>query len=785
MRVQAFERLCGARALTLSLTLALLLNWMAAPARGQSLPNDGMNIKRVEIRGLQSISEGFVRGVLKTRVASAFQNRQLQEDLRELLRSRKFVNVSADAMVEDGEAVVIFYVEEKPEIRSVEIDGATRFSQEDLFQELAFTAGSVLDRFDIDRGRENIERKYREAGYYYAEVTLDEAALELEDRVIYRVTEGPRVKVRDIQFEGARSFSEVQLRTKVKTQTYIWIFRTGAYDEQTTDRDAIDLQEFYRAEGFLDARVGYRLVFDTVDRTNLTVVFVVEEGPRYTIKEIRLRGSEAFTEESLRGVMTLTPGDILRDEELKADVKRIEDTYGEIGYVAARAITSYDFIEEEPGVVILNIDIAENVRSRFGRITVRGNPRTKDEVVRRELRFYPGEDYNTLKARSAETRLMETGLFSKATITPLLDVDGFREALVEVEEAQTVNFIVGMGVSTDNGVNGQLTIDNRNFDLFDWPRTWGELFRGQAFRGDGQRLRLSAEPGSEVSRFRIDFTEPYLMDTPIRLDTSFYLFQRARQSYDEQRLGTVWSLGRRFESGFLANWALEGAIRVEEVQIDQLRFLASNDILDAKGNSFITSVKGTIARDTTDSRLVPTEGYRIAFSWEQVGALGGDAHFGKPTLSAAWHKTLRTDIFERKSVLSVRGDVGYIVGDAPVFERFHAGGFGSIRAFEYQGVSPRQGLFEDRVGGDFIVLTGAEYSVPLYAETVRGVTFIDMGTVERDFEITSWRVSAGFGLRIIIPFFGPAPMVFDFGFPLASDDLDDERVFSFSFGASF
>jgi outer membrane protein insertion porin family len=183
--------------------------------------------------------------------------------------------------------------------------------------------------------------------------------------------------------------------------------------------------------------------------------------------------------------------------------------------------------------------------------------------------------------------------------------------------------------------------------------------------------------------------------------------------------------------------------------------------------------------------MLPSEGYRISFSWEQVGALGGDFSFSKPTASAAWYKTLRTDIFDRKSILGVHGDVGYIAGDAPVFERFHAGGFGSMRGFDFRGISPRAGIFEDAVGGDFILLTGAEYSFPLYSKTLRGVTFIDMGTVEEGFEITSWRVAVGFGFRLHLDFFGPVPLVFDFGFPIAQDDDDSTRVFNFSIGASF
>lgn len=758
-----------------------------ATAQPQRIP-DGTTIRRVEVTGLKTISEGFVRRSIKTREGQPFLLAQTQEDVRELLRTRKFLNVVADPKMEEGEVVVTFTLQEKPEVTTLEIEGNKRFSSETLYKELSFASGQPLDRFEVNRGRENILRKYREKGFYYAQVDIDEKALEEESRVIYKIVEGPRVKVRHIVFEGVTAFSEVQLLLQVKSQTYFWLFRTGAFDEEVADRDAIDLQAFYRNEAFLDARVGYRLDFTNVARTDVDLVFVVVEGPRYTASEIRVRGDKAIEESRLREVLKLQVGDLARDEVVKADAKRLNDVYGEIGYVDTRVDTSYDFTDQ-PGVAIVNFDITEGGRSQFGRITIRGNKQTKDEVVRRELKFYPGEDYNTVKAHTAEQRLVETGLFSRATITPLEDVDGAREALVDVTEAtDTANFIIGFGVSTDSGVLGQLTIQNRNFDLFDWPRTWGQFFRGRAFRGDGQRIRLSLEPGTEVSRFRIDFTEPYLFDKPLRYDQSIYLYQRRREAYDEQRVGFVPSLSRRFETGWLKGYALEGSVRLEGITIDNIDALAARDITDVKGSSFLTSVKASIVRDTTDSRLTPSKGYRASFSWEQAGLLGGDYDFGRPSISAVWYKTMSTDIYNRKSVLAIRGDAGWIVGDAPTFERFYGGGFGSLRGFAYRGVGPTAGIFKNRVGGDFILLTGAEYSVPLYADTLRGATFLDMGTVEQDFNITNWRASVGFGLRINVaqvPIFGAVPIVMDFGFPIASDDLDDKQVFNFTVGLSF
>ena len=771
------------RGVLLGAILAGCLAGVAPTAWGQTeQPPDGMTVRRVEITGLQAVSEAYIRRVLKTREEQPFSRALLEEDVRELLRTRKFLSAFATTGVEEGQAVVTFTVQEKPALTSVELEGNKRFTDAELF-ELTPTAGAVLDLYEINRAKEDILNKYKQKGYYYATVELDELALQTESRAVYKITEGPRVKVRQVLFDGNRSLSARRLKTRVETKTYIWIFRTGALDEEQAERDALAVQKMYRDEGYLDARVGYRLDFDEIKRSDLNLVFVVEEGPRFKIQEITFQGNDVFNESRLRAALKLAPGKFVRDEALQLDMKTVQDLYGEIGYVAARVDTRYDYLEE-PGLVFLRYAIEECPQSRVGRITIRGNKQNKDEVIRRELRYYPVEFYNTVEARKAEQRLRETGLFKGESIkiTPLEDIDGARESLVTVEETETIQFIVGFGVSTDNGITGTFSIENRNFDLFDWPRTWGEFFRGRAFKGDGQRFAIVAEPGTEVNRFRISFTEPYLFDLPIRYDTSVYLFQRGRDGYYEQRLGWSNSFSRRFTGGLLDGWALEGSVRIEQVDVKDVDPLAARDIREAKGNHFLPTVRGAIVRDTTDSRIFPTEGYRLSFAWEQ--ALG-EYSFAKPTFSAAWYKTLRTDILDRKSVLAARADVGYIVGEAPVFERYYAGGFGSLRGFSYRGISPRHGLKHNATGGDFIFLTGGEYSVPLYGKVFRGVTFVDMGTVEEGFTLTSWRVAAGFGLRVQIDFFGPVPIVFDFGFPLITGDRDNTQIFNFAFGASF
>jgi len=332
---------------------------------------------------------------------------------------------------------------------------------------------------------------------------------------------------------------------------------------------------------------------------------------------------------------------------------------------------------------------------------------------------------------------------------------------------------------------GSISVENKNFDLFDWPRTAGEFFKGKAFKGAGQTLRLQFEPGTQLTRGRIDFREPYLLDKEVGLGLGFYVFQRKRDEYDEERIGFYTSLDKRFREGILKGWAIEGAPRFEHVDISDVKYFSARPIEEAKGGSWLTSLKGTLLRDKTDSIWLPSTGNKLKFSYEQAGTFGGDWTFGKLLAEYEQYFTLYKDTFDRKHILSIGSTMGNIFGDAPVFERFYGGGMGSIRGFEFRGISPREGIRDDKVGGDFELLTNAEYSFPIVGKMLRGVTFLDMGTVEDDFGIHSWRAAVGFGARIYIKYFGPVPVAFDLAFPIAKDSDDDTQIFNFSFGTTF
>jgi outer membrane protein assembly complex protein YaeT len=764
-----------------SLLMGLL---QAGPGDPQPVETEGRIIDRVDFEGLKTVAPGYAQGVARIAPGSKWDRDEIAGACARLAATGKFEGAPYAEAREEGERlIVVFVVRERPFITQVDFVGNAKFKASELLKDTQLSAGSPINEFLLSEAKRAIERKYREAGYAHATVEIDRQVLADEQRVLFRVSEGPRVKIRKIVFEGNAAFSDRRLSSKIETATYIWIFRTGAFDEETVQRDVAALKQYYVDRGYLNAEAGYRVEVAENGR-DMTVVFQISEGRQHFIRSIRYGGNTVFDNDRIASFMKSAVGSPIDADVLKADRQKIVAEYGTLGYIYAEVTTTHVF-DEEDGYVHLTVQVQEGEQYRLGRIEIRGNRRTKDKVVRRELRFYPEELYDSEEAKRAEQRLVETRLFSEATITPQGETPGVRDALVEVAEADSTTILFGVGVTSNSGIVGSISIEQRNFDLFDTPRSMGELFKGRSFRGAGQTLRLTLEPGTELNRGRIEFREPYLMDRDIGLGLGAYVFERQREEYDESRIGFYTSFDKRWREGLLKDWAAEAAFRFEQVDISGTDWLTADEIKDDKGGHWLTSIKGTLVRDKTDSRWLPSEGNRTKVAWEQFGAMGGDYTFSRVTGEFDQYWTVRRDTFDRKHIVQVGGNIGQIFGDAPVFEKFHGGGIGSIRGFEYRGISPRAGWRKDRIGGDFQLLTNAQYSFPLVGDTLRGVTFVDMGTVEDDFGISSWRASAGIGLRLYIKYFGPIPMSFDLGFPIAKNGEDDTQIFSFSFGTTF
>ncbi len=760
-------------------TIVSLLACLILP-RGLSAQEAGRVVVAVEFTGLHKTTEAFAQDIVRLRAGDRADKSALDDAVARLLRTGRFETVAYKIHDEPDGASVVFEVHERTIVTSIEFEGNNKFRDGQLKDSVSQKTGEIVDLFAIKDGREAIIAKYHEAGFGDVTVSYDKDRLERSGELVYTIQEGLRVRIQEILFEGNDHLPDAELKKQLQTKTAFWFIRSGAFDADVIEGDVARLQNYCRDQGFLDAKAGFRKEL-AEDGEDLTVVFTIEEGTLYAVETLELRGNAAISTEELTGLLRTRVGETVKRPQVDSDVKSVQDHYGSLGYIDAR-VRALRVFSEKPGLVRIAFEITEGEQFRVGRIAVRGNARTKDKVVRRALNLYPPDDlFNLTEAREAEKRLTESKIFNSARVLPVGDSPGVRDAVIDVVEAEKAgDFLFGVGVTSNSGLIGSIVLDMQNFDITDRPRTWAEFFKLRSFFGAGQRLRIELQPGTEVSRFRIDFTEPYLFDKPLRFDASFYLFDRERDGYQESRVGLGTSLGKRFERGMLQGWAGEIALRAEIVNIDDVDIFASDQIRDDEGDNSLTGVKGSLVRDRTDNRFVPSRGDRLRFSYEQLGLLGGDHVFGKFITAYNWFTTLAVDHLERKNVLQLRAEGGVILGDAPVFERFYAGGTGSIRGFEFRGIGERDGLDDNNVGGDYLLLMGAEYSYPLYGDNLRGHVFLDTGTAG-----PGYRAAVGMGVRLTINLFGPLPLEFNLAFPFLKDDEDEEQVFSFLVGSIF
>ncbi len=750
----------------------------AAPAEPEAAP--GQRIAEVVVRGNRRVSSHVILGQMRLREGSVYTPEAVDEDLKRIYELGEFDNVVLRPEQRGDRLVLVVEVTERPILKAIEFVGNDHFSDEKLIEAVGIAAGGLMDRHRLFTGVRAIEQKYRDAGYHFVGVELDEDRLAREQVARYTLAEGPKVRLSKIQFVGNPSIPAMELKSKMQTTAWFPIISAGIYDEQQLQRDLANIRNHYLDEGFLDVSVGRELDFNP-KQTRLTVRIIIDEGPRYEVRSVTLEGVDRFSRSLLKKQMLTRPGQAYTAERVRRDLELIQETYGEVGYIDTfvRPVTDFG---PEPGIVDVRFLVEEREPVHVGRIRIEGNTSTQDKVVRRALRFYPGEPVNTKLMDRAKRRLEGMGIFKPGSVRVATIPTGepdVRDIVVRVEETDTATLILGAGISSNTGVLGNLSLVQRNFDIADPPDSWDELAKGEAWRGAGQLFQLVLEPGSELQRYRIDFREPSLFDSDVSLTTSGFYFERERDRYDERRLGG--SLG--FGQELVEDLHLFLTFRYENIDIRDLSFASPTDLVAVAGQSELTSVEVGLVHDTTDSFFFPTEGVRVRGSVEQGGALGGDHDFTKVQLDARRYWTVTRDVLDRRSVLAVRGHLGYAFNDPPIFERFYAGGIHSIRGFEFRGIGPHE--LGTSVGGDFLALASAEYSFPVLEKSLTGLVFVDMGTVEEDFDLTTWRVSAGFGIRFTVPFFGPVPFAFNFGFPLVKDDEDEEETFSFSIGTSF
>ncbi|MCC9601778.1 BamA/TamA family outer membrane protein [Stieleria sp. JC731] len=345
--------------------------------------------------------------------------------------------------------------------------------------------------------------------------------------------------------------------------------------------------------------------------------------------------------------------------------------------------------------------------------------------------------------------------------------------------ARTGRIMLGGAVNSDAGVTGQITVDERNFDIMRWPRSFSDLFSGTAFRGAGQTFRLEAAPGSVFDRYSMQFADPNLFGyLPISFSASGFLYDRRFDDWDEERLGARFSLGYRITPDL----SLAVGVGGQNVDISRIRLPGVSPELDALvGDNELYTGNITLTHNTRDNPIQPSEGHYFQFKFEEAF---GDFDYARFELEyrTYWLLAQRAD-GSGKQTVSYSTQFGYSGDETPIFEHFFAGGYATLRGFDFRGAGPVEGGANGiQVGGQFQWLNSVEYMFPITADDAfRGVVFCDFGTVEDSVKLDSdtFRVAPGVGFRVAIPALGPAPLAFDFAFPVNKGEFDDERMFSF------
>ena len=776
------------------------------PAPGEDSPlgqpYEDRIIRSVDIAGLRRVARDLVENNINTAVGDPYSPTTVEQDVRNLTRLNQFRLILPEVKpTADGGVAVTYILEEWPLAADVQVAGNRVVSDQDIFDAILIRPGDPLDTFQINRAREAIVELYQTRGFYLAQVETDADELTESNIVLFRVREGPRVKIRDIEFRGNEAVDDDRLRRNLKTKTSLFLLRTGQLDEDALATDIAALTDYYKDRGYLDARVERQLDLSN-DLKEAKIVFLVEEGRLYTMRSVRVEGATRLLPEQISGLMSIKAGDVYSKDKIEKSRRAIEDALGRLGYYDA-SVTATPLRDPDAGWVDLLLEVHEGQPQYVGEVKVQGNRQTKDEVVRRELRHIrPNRPLSKPAVEEAKRALQSLNIFEgEPEITPVdpetgeepaLGSDGtigpsFRDIIVEVQEGNTGDLSFGAAVSSDLGLFGTIGFEQRNFDVTDTPDSFEEFIKGRAFRGAGQTFSIQLQPGDEFTNFSVSLLEPYLFGTDSAMRASLGYTDRELESWDETRAGGTLRLSRRLGevwTGFVST-------RLQSVDLRDIDADAPTDVFDVEGQNTVSALGFGVIRSTLDNRFRPTRGTRVELGYEQIGAIGGDFTFSRVDAEHIVYFPISEDFLGRVSTLMFNTRIGYqFGGDTPVYERYYLGGR-SLRGFDYRTVSPK-GIrndngqpSDDPVGGDWLFFWGTQYEFPLFDKYIGGVVFLDTGTVTEDPGFSDYRVGAGTGLRLYIPQLGQAPLAFDFGFPLASEDDDDEQIFSFSIQVPF
>lgn len=765
------------------------------------LPNlFGQTVQKIEIRhiGPPAASDTMIRANVRVKVGDVYTQRGVDDDVKALLGTGLFrdVRVSEDRGAEG--VTIIYVVQGHLTLAEIRFQGNKKHSAKKLLKKVSSKVGQPLDERRLFTDTQEILKMYQKAGYQRTQVKYSVIPDENAGRgiAVFEISESPKLRIRDVEFVGAQAYTQKRLRKAIKTRRhwmFSWLTGSGVLKTDQFEDDKDKLVEFYQNEGYIDFEIK-EVQIDEFDPKHIAIRFLVSEGKRYKVGAVEFQGNTLFKAEEItkgdRGIpgIKMVAGEIFTPKGLDTDLEAIQDFYGSKGYIDVRVVPRKNPNTTRGTMDLVYVILDEDKGKSFiERIEIKGNVKTKDRVIRRELAVSPGEPFDMVRVKRTKGRLEQMGFFEKVeTSVEPTDVPANKNLVIDVEETTTGNIELGAGFSSVDNLVGFIGFREGNFDLFNPP----------FFRGGGQKFRINVMLGTRRKDFQISFAEPWLLGHRLRFETDLYHRELNFYSdlYDVSQTGARLGLVRALGSEFLIGGV---SYTIESIGINNVDERAPLLIQEEQGSRLVSKIGASIAFDTRNNIQLPSRGQRTELSSELAGGpFGGDTDFYKFELRSAWYYPgfFENHIWEARG----RAGVAEPFGDTkrvPLFDRFFLGGVGSLRGYRYRQVGPyRVGPLGDQepIGGHTYWFGSVEYSVPII-ERLRLAAFYDIGNVYEDsFSFSRspgqnlYSDNWGVGIRLNIPRLGPLRL--DYGIPITHDAFTSGRgrfQFSVSYTADY
>ncbi|MCM8775947.1 MAG: outer membrane protein assembly factor BamA, partial [Candidatus Omnitrophica bacterium] len=474
--------------------------------------------------------------------------------------------------------------------------------------------GQILDRKAVKLGVVAIQKLYGDKGFRFVDVQSEvDVNRETKEATVYiRVLEGEKYKIKQITLEGVQAFKPKKIRRLMKTKEDKW-YTSGVFKETVFEKDIEKIRFFYQQEGYLDVKIQPSFKY-AKDERKIFITVAVEEGRHYVTGEIKIKGNQLFPESEIWQQLEMLPGLTYSQYYLSKDIEKIRDYYNERGYMDARIVPDIK-LNRESGKVDVAYEIHEGDLYFVEKVVIRGNTKTKDLVIRRELRIRPGDRFDGEKIKKSKQRLDNLGYFEEVTYDTEPSAQGTnrKDLIFRVKEKRTGELSFGGGISSVESFLGFAEISQRNFDLFNWPR----------FTGGGQTLAVRGQLGTINQEYTVSFVEPYLFNKPVSLGLDLYNTTRDDRNvdFDEERRGVGAILSRLFRDVYRVGTGY----KLERVKLDDISEDAPQTVLNSSGSTTLSRWQIFNTYDTRDNVFNPTRGLLASLSGELIGSfLGGD-----------------------------------------------------------------------------------------------------------------------------------------------------------------